>query len=344
MRVDGLDVLAVLRGDARGGRAGAGGRRADLHRGRALPRCAARDRGRPEGLHRPRARSRRSARASASGASRATCAGPGSSRTRWPSRSRARPPTGCARGSPPPRPSRRPTPALLFEHAFVDPPASFARDLAELRRILGSDLAELTLLEAINDCFHVELERDGDVMVLGEDVGRAGGVFRATAGLRDRFGARPLLRHPARRGRDPRRRGRALHGRLQAGLRDAVRRLLVPLPRPADHARRPLPLAERRQARLPAHRAHALRRRRPRPRAARRLARGLLRPHARREGRDPVDARRREGPARGGDPRPGPGRRARAEAPLPDAARRGPRGRARRPARARRGSRAREAT
>src|SRR5678816_2090663 len=34
-----------------------------------------------------------------------------------------------------------------------------------------------------------ELERDGTVLVLGEDVGRAGGVFRATAGLRDRFGA-----------------------------------------------------------------------------------------------------------------------------------------------------------
>ena len=31
-------------------------------------------------------------------------------------------------------------PALLFEHAFVDPPASFERDLAELRRILGSEL------------------------------------------------------------------------------------------------------------------------------------------------------------------------------------------------------------
>jgi pyruvate/2-oxoglutarate/acetoin dehydrogenase E1 component len=32
------------------------------------------------------------------------------------------------------------------------------------------------------------MERDADVMVMGEDVGRAGGVFRATAGLRDRFG------------------------------------------------------------------------------------------------------------------------------------------------------------
>ena len=49
-------------------------------------------------------------------------------------------------------------------------------------------MAELSIVEAINDCFHVELERDADVMVLGEDVGRAGGVFRATAGLRDRFG------------------------------------------------------------------------------------------------------------------------------------------------------------
>src|SRR2546421_9706811 len=50
-------------------------------------------------------------------------------------------------------------------------------------------LAELLMVEAINDAFHFELARDDDVMVLGEDVGRAGGVFRATAGLRDRFGA-----------------------------------------------------------------------------------------------------------------------------------------------------------
>jgi len=50
-------------------------------------------------------------------------------------------------------------------------------------------MAELTLVEAVNDCFHTELERDENVMVIGEDVGRAGGVFRATAGLLDRFGS-----------------------------------------------------------------------------------------------------------------------------------------------------------
>jgi len=49
-------------------------------------------------------------------------------------------------------------------------------------------LAELSIVEAVNDCLHVELERDPSVMVVGEDVGRAGGVFRATAGLRERFG------------------------------------------------------------------------------------------------------------------------------------------------------------
>jgi pyruvate/2-oxoglutarate/acetoin dehydrogenase E1 component len=45
-----------------------------------------------------------------------------------------------------------------------------------------------TLVEAVNDALHTEMERDDSVMVMGEDVGRAGGVFRATAGLRNRFG------------------------------------------------------------------------------------------------------------------------------------------------------------
>jgi pyruvate dehydrogenase E1 component beta subunit len=50
-------------------------------------------------------------------------------------------------------------------------------------------LADLLMVEAVNDALHVELERDDSVMVMGEDVGQSGGVFRATAGLRERFGA-----------------------------------------------------------------------------------------------------------------------------------------------------------
>jgi pyruvate/2-oxoglutarate/acetoin dehydrogenase E1 component len=49
-------------------------------------------------------------------------------------------------------------------------------------------VAERYLVEAVNEALHVEMERDANVMVMGEDVGRSGGVFRATAGLRDRFG------------------------------------------------------------------------------------------------------------------------------------------------------------
>ncbi len=55
---------------------------------------------------------------------------------------------------------------------------------------------DLTLVEAVNDALHVELDRDPSVLVIGEDVGRAGGVFRATAGLRDRFGAERCVDMP----------------------------------------------------------------------------------------------------------------------------------------------------
>ena len=50
-------------------------------------------------------------------------------------------------------------------------------------------MAERLLVEAVNDALHVEMERDPSVLVMGEDVGKLGGVFRATAGLQERFGA-----------------------------------------------------------------------------------------------------------------------------------------------------------
>jgi pyruvate dehydrogenase E1 component beta subunit len=50
-------------------------------------------------------------------------------------------------------------------------------------------VSERFLVEAVNDALHVEMERDDTVLVMGEDVGVLGGVFRATAGLQERFGA-----------------------------------------------------------------------------------------------------------------------------------------------------------
>ncbi|HEY4366871.1 MAG TPA: alpha-ketoacid dehydrogenase subunit beta [Steroidobacteraceae bacterium] len=50
-------------------------------------------------------------------------------------------------------------------------------------------MPKITMIEAIAMAQAWELEHDPSVVVLGEDVGRSGGVFRATAGLMERFGA-----------------------------------------------------------------------------------------------------------------------------------------------------------
>ncbi|WP_114522159.1 alpha-ketoacid dehydrogenase subunit beta [Altererythrobacter sp. ZODW24] len=46
----------------------------------------------------------------------------------------------------------------------------------------------LNMIEAINDALSVTMESDPDIVIMGEDVGYFGGVFRATAGLQDKFG------------------------------------------------------------------------------------------------------------------------------------------------------------
>ncbi|PKM12876.1 MAG: alpha-ketoacid dehydrogenase subunit beta [Gammaproteobacteria bacterium HGW-Gammaproteobacteria-5] len=54
----------------------------------------------------------------------------------------------------------------------------------------------ITLIEAITQALAWEMANDGDVLVLGEDVGVNGGVFRATAGLQQRFGDQRVLDTP----------------------------------------------------------------------------------------------------------------------------------------------------
>ena len=57
-------------------------------------------------------------------------------------------------------------------------------------------MAEVTLVEAVNLALARALRDDPDVVVFGEDVGVNGGVFRATAGLQQRFGAERVLDTP----------------------------------------------------------------------------------------------------------------------------------------------------
>ena len=46
----------------------------------------------------------------------------------------------------------------------------------------------MNMIQAINSALDVVMARDPDVIVMGEDVGYFGGVFRATAGLQAKFG------------------------------------------------------------------------------------------------------------------------------------------------------------
>jgi len=57
-------------------------------------------------------------------------------------------------------------------------------------------MAEKNLLQAIHDGLAEEMRSDESVMILGEDVGRAGGVFRVTQGLQEEFGPERVLDTP----------------------------------------------------------------------------------------------------------------------------------------------------
>ena len=46
----------------------------------------------------------------------------------------------------------------------------------------------MNMIEAINSALDVMLSRDPDVVLMGEDIGYFGGVFRATAGLQAKHG------------------------------------------------------------------------------------------------------------------------------------------------------------
>jgi pyruvate dehydrogenase E1 component beta subunit len=57
-------------------------------------------------------------------------------------------------------------------------------------------MAKMTMVQAINLALRQEMEKDDTVMVLGEDVGVDGGVFRVTDGLIDQFGEERVMDTP----------------------------------------------------------------------------------------------------------------------------------------------------
>jgi pyruvate dehydrogenase E1 component beta subunit len=57
-------------------------------------------------------------------------------------------------------------------------------------------MAKLTMVEAINLALRQEMEKDATVLILGEDVGKNGGVFRVTQGLFDIYGETRVVDTP----------------------------------------------------------------------------------------------------------------------------------------------------
>ena len=58
------------------------------------------------------------------------------------------------------------------------------------------ELRDVTLVEAVNMALHWEMEHDENVVVLGEDIATNGGVFRATVGLKEKFGFKRVMDTP----------------------------------------------------------------------------------------------------------------------------------------------------
>jgi len=61
-------------------------------------------------------------------------------------------------------------------------------------------MAEMNLVQAINDALRFEMAKDDRVVVLGEDVGKVGGVFRVTQGLYEEFGEERVIDTPLAEG------------------------------------------------------------------------------------------------------------------------------------------------
>jgi pyruvate dehydrogenase E1 component beta subunit len=61
-------------------------------------------------------------------------------------------------------------------------------------------MAVLTIVDTVKETLAYELDRDEKVVLMGQDVGKNGGVFRATVGLQERFGADRVVDTPLSEG------------------------------------------------------------------------------------------------------------------------------------------------
>ncbi|MFO0674226.1 MAG: hypothetical protein U0235_32195 [Polyangiaceae bacterium] len=100
------------------------------------------------------------------------------------------------------------------------------------------------MVQAIGDALRLEMARDPRVVVLGEDVGKVGGVFRVTQGLYEAFGDDRVIDTPLSEGGIIGCAiGMALYTASCRCRRDSVLRLHLPGLRPDRERARQVPLA-----------------------------------------------------------------------------------------------------
>ena len=111
--------------------------------------------------------------------------------TRWP-------PTCAPAARALPTPSR----STLFDHVYAGGSSLLDEERGRCLRTSrrsperGTDMTTLTLGRAINEGMRKAMEDDDKVLIMGEDVGRLGGVFRVTDGLQKDFGEDRVIDTP----------------------------------------------------------------------------------------------------------------------------------------------------
>ena len=173
-------------------------------------------------------------------------------------------------------------------------PHARVRDAARVLRRRGlSPLSEKNVVTAIRDALHDEMAADDRVILLGEDVGNRGGVFRISAGWMEEFGEDRVIDTPlAESGIVGVAIGMALRGLLPVAeiqFADFIHPAFDQIV--SEAARHPLPLERR--VRMSAGDPRSLRRRHPRRALPLAVDRGVLRARPRHQGRDALDPRRR---------------------------------------------------
>lgn len=69
-------------------------------------------------------------------------------------------------------------------------------DMAQHKKAESGETTRMNMIQAINSAMDVIMDRDPSVVVMGEDVGYFGGVFRATAGLQEKYGTTRVFDTP----------------------------------------------------------------------------------------------------------------------------------------------------